>query len=230
VKTEFYYEFSLVRTFDVQPDVILSREDTGTLAISGVRPAILYDTRDNPFDPRKGFLVGLSMKVASFLLLSETDFIKLEAYGSNFQRLSKRITLAFSVRGGVAYGLGSTEQLPIVERFFLGGRSTVRGYAQDTLGPKGADGNPTGGNAYLMGNIEFRTDIGRGFGLVPFLDMGNIWLKTGEINPMQLKFTTGLGVRYNTPVGPLRVDYGIKLSRETGESRGEIHFSVGHAF
>ncbi len=230
LKTELYYEFSLVRTFDVQPDVILSREDTGTLAISGIKPSIIYDTRDNPFDPHQGFLAGLSMKVASFLLLSETDFVKLEAYGSNFHRLSKRITLALSVRGGVAYGLGSTEQLPIVERFFLGGRSTVRGYPQDSLGPKGADGNPTGGNAYLMGNIEFRTDIGRGFGLVPFFDMGNVWLKAKDVDPMQLKFTTGLGLRYNTPVGPLRVDYGLKLNREAGESRGEIHFSVGHAF
>ncbi len=230
LKTELYYEFSLVRTFDVQPDVILSREDTGTLAISGIKPAIIYDTRDNPFDPHQGFLAGLSMKVASFLLLSETDFVKVEAYGSNFHRLSKRITLALSVRGGVAYGLGSTEQLPIVERFFLGGRSTVRGYPQDSLGPKGADGNPTGGNAYLMGNIEFRTDIGRGFGLVPFVDMGNVWLRAKDVDPMQLKFTTGLGLRYNTPVGPLRVDYGLKLNREAGESRGEIHFSVGHAF
>ena len=230
LKTELYYEFSLVRTFDVQPDVILSREDTGTLAISGIKPAIIYDTRDNPFDPHQGFLAGLSMKVASFLLLSETDFVKVEAYGSNFHRLSKRITLALSARGGVAYGMGSTEQLPIVERFFLGGRSTVRGYPQDSLGPKGADGNPTGGNAYLMGNIEFRTDIGKGFGLVPFFDMGNVWLRAKDVDPMQLKFTTGLGLRYSTPVGPLRVDYGFKLNREAGESRGEIHFSVGHAF
>jgi outer membrane protein insertion porin family len=230
LKAELYYEFSLVRTFDVQPDVILSREDTGTLAISGIKPSIIYDTRDNPFDPHEGFLAGLTMKVATFLLLSETDFIKLEAYGSNFHRLSKRITLALSVRGGVAYGLGSTEQLPIVERFFLGGRSTVRGYPQDTLGPKGADGNPTGGNAYLMGNVELRTDIGRGFGIVPFVDMGNVWLRAKDVDPMQLKFTTGLGLRYSTPVGPLRVDYGIKLNRGAGESRGEIHFSVGHAF
>jgi outer membrane protein insertion porin family len=231
MKAEFYYEFSLVRTTDVKPDVVLIKEDTGTLAISGVKPALIYDTRDNPFDPKKGVLAGISMKLATFLFLSEVNFIKTEIYGSTFHKLSKRITLALSARGGVAYGLGSTEQLPLVERFFLGGRSTVRGYAQDTLGPKGADGTtPTGGNAYLMGNVEFRTDIGRGLGLVPFFDMGNVWLSAGEINPMKLKYTTGLGLRYNTPVGPLRVDYGLKLSRQTGESRGEIHFSVGHAF
>ncbi len=231
IKGEFYYEFSLVRTTDVKPEVVLTKEDTGTLAISGIKPALIYDTRDNPFDPKKGVLAGISMKLATFVFLSEVNFIKTEVYGSTFHRLSKRITLALSARGGVAYGLGSTEELPLVERFFLGGRSTVRGYAQDTLGPKGRDGTtPTGGNAYLMGNIEFRTDIGRGFGIVPFFDMGNVWQRAGELTPLQLKFTTGLGLRYNTPVGPLRVDYGLKLSRQTGESRGEIHFSVGHAF
>ncbi len=231
IKGELYYEFSLVRTSDVKPDVILTKEDTGTLAISGIKPAIIYDTRDNPFDPKKGVLAGISTKVATFVFLSEVNFVKTEIYGSTFHKLSKRITLALSARGGVAYGLGNTEQLPLVERFFLGGRSTVRGYAQDGLGPKGPDGTtPTGGNAYLMGNVEFRTDIGRGFGLVPFVDMGNVWLKANDVNPMQLKFTTGLGLRYDTPVGPLRVDYGLKLSRQTGESRGEIHFSVGHAF
>lgn len=231
MKGELYYEFSIVRTTDVEPDVILTKEDTGTLAISGIKPALIYDTRDNPFDPKKGILAGISMKLATFVFLSEVNFIKGEVYGSTFHKLSKRITLALSARGGVAYGLGSTEELPLVERFFLGGRSTVRGYAQDALGPKGADGTtPTGGNAYLMGNIEFRTDIGKGFGLVPFVDMGNVWLSANDITPLQLKFTTGLGLRYKTPVGPLRVDYGVKLSRETGESRGEIHFSVGHAF
>jgi outer membrane protein insertion porin family len=231
MKTEFYYEFSFVNTTDVKPDVILTKEDTGTLAISGIRPAIIYDTRDNPIDPKKGILAGISMKLAAFFFLSEVDFIKTEVYGSTFHKLSKRITLALSARGGIAYGFGDTEQLPLVERFFLGGRSTVRGYVQDGLGPKGADGTtPTGGSAFLMGNVEFRTDIGKGFGLVPFFDMGNVWLSANDINPMQLKFTTGLGLRYNTPVGPLRVDYGLKLSRQTGESVGEIHFSVGHAF
>ncbi len=230
-KTEFYYEFSFVRTYDVKPDVVLTKEDTGTLAISGIKPAIVYDTRDNPVDPKKGVVAGISMKIASRIFLSEATFVKTEIYGSTFHKLSGRVTLALSARAGVALGWGDSEQLPLVERYFLGGRSTVRGYNQDSLGPKGPDGTtPTGGNAYIMGNIEFRTNIGKGFGLVPFFDFGNVWLKTSDISLLQLRGTTGLGLRYETPVGPLRVDYGVKLSRETGESRGEVHFSVGHAF
>jgi outer membrane protein insertion porin family len=230
MKAELYYQFDVVNTTDVAPDVILSREDTGTLAISSIKPALVFDTRDNPFDPKKGIFAGISLKATSLLLLSQTNFVKMEMYGSHFQKLSNRIVLALDVRGGVAYGYHKTNELPIVERFFLGGRSTVRGYAQDTLGPKGADGNPTGGNAYLMGNLELRTSIGKGFGIVPFLDMGNVWVKANQMDPMKLKYTTGLGLRYSTPVGPLRVDYGYKLNREQGESHGEIHFSIGQAF
>ena len=64
-----------------------------------------------------------------------------------------------------------------------------------------------------MGNFELRTDVGPGFGLVTFVDTGNVWGKIQDINPEQLKFTTGLGLRYKTPVGPLSIDYGVKLSR-----------------
>jgi outer membrane protein insertion porin family len=229
-KAELYYEFSFTDTFDVQPDVVLSKEDTGTLAISALRPGIIFDTRDNPFDPRKGILAGISIKATSPLLLSETNFLKILFQGSVYHQLSKRFVAALSLRGGLAWGYDDTEELPIVERFFLGGRTSVRGYEQDMLGPKGSDGNPTGGNAFICGNAELRSYLGRGLGIVAFLDGGNVWPKVGDIEFGSIKYTTGLGLRYNTPVGPIRVDYGYKLQREKGESAGELHFAIGHAF
>lgn len=229
-KLDLFYEFSLVETFDVQPDVILSREDTGTLAISGIKPSIAYDSRDNPFDPQRGVFASLSVKAATYLLLSETDFIKVIVRGSRYMRLARWLVLAASVRGGIAQGMRDTDELPIVERFFLGGRDTVRGFNQDTLGPKGAQGTPLGGNAYLLGNLEFRIRITKGWRLVTFLDAGNVYPKIENIDPTDLRYTTGLGLRYSTPVGPVRVDYGYKLNRKPGESSGEIHFSIGHAF
>jgi len=87
-----------VKTYDVQPDVILSREDVGTLVISSIKSSVTYDTRDNPFDPSRGLLAGISVKAASPLLLSETYFNKFEAYGSFFHKLHKRVVLAVSVR------------------------------------------------------------------------------------------------------------------------------------
>ncbi len=229
-KAELFYEFSLVNTYDVKPDVVLSKEDTGTLIISGLRLGVLYDTRNDPFYPTKGVLSGISTKLTSPLFLSESDFMKLSFFGNIYHELTRGLVMAASLRGGVARGYGATAELPIVERFFLGGRTTVRGYEQDTLGPKGSDGNPTGGNAFLMENLEMRISLGRGVGLVTFLDGGNVWVKVKEMDPFDIKFTTGLGLRYDTPVGPLRVDYGYKLQREKDESKGELHFSIGHAF
>jgi outer membrane protein insertion porin family len=230
LKAALDYEFSLVNTYDVKPDVVLSKEDTGTLIISGLRPGIIYDTRDDPFNPTKGIFSGISLKLTSPVFLSETDFIKCNIYGNVYHEIMSGLVLAASLRGGLAQGYSKTDELPIVERFFLGGGTTVRGYAQDTLGPKGADGNPIGGNAFLMENVELRTSLGRGLGLVTFLDGGDVWLKADEIRLASLKFTTGLGLRYNTPVGPIRIDYGVKLHREPGESKGELHFSIGNAF
>ncbi len=229
LKAELYYEFSVVRTFDVKPDVILSREDTGTLAISAIRPALIYDTRDNPFDPASGILAGLTIKAASGLLLSETDFVKVMMNASMYRRISKRSILALSIRTGIAQGFGSTRELPLVERFFAGGRNTVRGYEQDMLGPKGADGTPTGGNAFIVTDLELRNYLGKGLSFVTFIDGGNVWHKISDMN-LSLKYTAGVGLRYNTPVGPLRIDYGHKLMKERGESSGEVHFSIGHAF
>jgi outer membrane protein insertion porin family len=230
LKGELYYEFSLVKTTDVKPGVVLSKEDTGTLAISALKPALLYDTRDDPFEPTRGVFAGASLKVASALLLSETGFAKLRMHASTYRALGRRLVLAASVRLGLAQGFEGTEELPLVERFFLGGRNTVRGYHQDTLGPRTPDGNPTGGNAFLMGNLELRLRVRKGWGLVAFLDWGNVWQRTEDMDIQNLRGTVGVGLRYSTPVGPLRVDYGYKLQDEPPLSRAVLHFSIGHAF
>ena len=105
----------------------------------------------------------------------------------------------------------------------------MRGDAQDTLGPRGADGNPTGGNTFIGTNLELRASLGKNLGLVTFLDSGNVWQTIGDIN-WSLKHAVGAGLRYNTPVGPFRLDYGYKLKGEPGLSRSEIFFSIGQAF
>jgi outer membrane protein insertion porin family len=230
LKAELFYELSQVRTSDVKPDIILSREDVGTLIISGIRAGLIYDTRDNPFEPRSGILAGLAYKVATGLFFSQTDFQKLSGYFNTYVGLARPLVLALSARSGIAQGFGSTRDLPLVERYFLGGRTTVRGYDQDTLGPKGSDNTPTGGNAFLMANAELRLDVWKGFGLVTFLDGGNVWQRMNDFSLTDIKYAVGIGLRYSTPVGPLRVDYGYKLNPERGESRDAIHFSIGHAF
>jgi outer membrane protein insertion porin family len=229
LRASLNYEYSFNDTTDVDPGVILSREDTGTLAIGSISPSLFYDTRDNPFDPSSGSLNGIVVKFASKAYLSETEFIKGTFQSSWFFMLPKKIVFAFSIKGGAAHVFGDTEELPLIERFFLGGRTTVRGYSHDTLGPKGEDDLPTGGNIFALINGELRIPVRKGFGIVTFIDGGNVWRVTKDIEP-DLKFTAGAGLRYSTPVGPVRIDYGHKLNRGPDESSGEIHFSFGHAF
>jgi outer membrane protein insertion porin family len=229
IKGELKYELDLYDTRDVQPDIVLTDQDVGKLMISSLISGIVYDTRDNVFDPRRGLVAGLNMKISPFALISDTQYFKAIFTGSIYQELSRFFVVAMSLRFGAAQGWGSTTILPLVERFFLGGRDTARGYAQDTLGPLGSNYNPTGGNAFFLTNVEFRTFLGKNFSIVAFLDSGNVWQKIRDID-LTLKNSVGAGVRYNTPVGPLRLDYGYKLQKIPGLSRSEIFFSIGHAF
>ncbi|GBE05461.1 MAG TPA: outer membrane protein assembly factor BamA [Nitrospirae bacterium] len=229
LKGTLNYEYSIVDTVDVKPGVILSREDTGTLGISSVSPSLFYDTRDNPFDPTSGVFSGIMLKFASSIFGSESEFIKSVLRGAWYKQIRKGLVFAFALRGGVAHGMGDTSELPLIERFFLGGRTTVRGFDHDMVGPKGTDGNPTGGNVFILENAEFRISLGKGFGTVIFFDSGNVWKKIRDVD-FDVRYTAGTGLRYNTPVGPLRVDYGHKLDRKEGESAGEFHFTFGHAF
>lgn len=228
-KAELLYELTYTKTWDVLPEIVITDLDVGNILISGIKGSLIYDSRDNPFDPKKGWLAGVSSKLSSKFFASELDFIKTSFYVNNYTEITKGLVFATSFRGGWAWLYNNTKDLPISQRFFLGGRDTVRGYAQNTLGPK-INNEPTGGNAFLMGNLELRTYIGKNFFLVNFLDFGNVWGRVGDITLSNLKYTTGLGLRYKTPVGPVRIDYGYKLNREKGESHGEIHFSIGHAF
>jgi outer membrane protein insertion porin family len=229
LKAGLNYEYSYTDTSDVQPGVILTKEDVGTLGIGSIAPSLFYDTRDNPPDPTSGSVHGIVFKFASKALFSETKFIKGSFQNAWFFELYKDIVFAFSLRGGAAYEFEGSEELPLIERYFLGGRGTVRGYKHDALGPKGEDGNPTGGNVFGLINGELRFSLAKGFGLVTFVDGGNVWRTIDKVSS-ELKYTVGAGLRYKTPVGPIRVDYGHKLDREVGQSRGEVHFSIGHAF
>ncbi len=161
-KAEILYEATYSKTWDVMPEVVISDQDIGELFISGIKASLIYDSRDNPFDPTKGWLAGVTSKLSNEFLGSEINFMKSSFYVNKYTELTKGLVLATSLRGGWAWLYGKTENLPISERFFLGGRDTVRGYAQNTLGPK-QNNQPTGGNAFLMGNLEFRTYLGKNF-------------------------------------------------------------------
>jgi len=128
--------------------------------------------------------------------------------------------------------------LPASERFFAGGDTSVRGYALDRLGtPETIDRNgfPKGGNAVLIMNAELRVPVWGGLGAVGFMDAGNVFNRISNFSFAAVKPTAGFGIRYQSPIGPIRVDLGFKLDPERLplgdlERRTELHISLGQAF
>jgi outer membrane protein insertion porin family len=131
-------------------------------------------------------------------------------------------------RVGLSRGLGG-QVIPDAEKFFAGGGTTIRGFEDDKLGGEDFFG-PVGGNAVFLWNNELRFPIRGIFGGATFLDVGNVYSTVGEFSFGDLREAAGFGLRVRTPFFLLRADYGIKLDRRPGESRGQFFFSIGQAF
>jgi outer membrane protein insertion porin family len=232
LKPSLTYQFENVVNYDVLQAAQLTPEDSGRVLVSSLSPALILDLRDDVFNPRRGALYGIVLKEALRELWSQADFSKLTVQGSWFLPLDTAV-VALSARAGMAWPFRDTVEVPIHERFYVGGSTTVRGYKQDAVGPSvvGPDGQPipTGGSSMLVLNLELRMNPGEGFGVVFFTDAGNVW-QGQEIDVKDLRSSYGAGIRYGTPVGPLRIDYGQKIHRLPGESPGELHFNIGNTF
>ncbi len=226
----FQYEYSLDETFDVEPGAIISPEDQGRANIAAVRALVVLDFRDDPFNPKRGIYASGVGELASGLFGSQVDYWLLSGQTSYYLPVVRRNSLALSARAGVVLPYGVTSEVPIQKRFFAGGRTTVRGFKQDTLGPIGADGAPIGGDFELILNAEMRVPLQYGFLAAVFVDAGSVWLRDQPSYGFDMRETAGLSIRYITPVGPFSLDYGWKLDPRPGESAGEWSFAIGMVF
>ncbi|MDD5428784.1 MAG: BamA/TamA family outer membrane protein, partial [Candidatus Omnitrophica bacterium] len=138
-------------------------------------------------------------------------------------------------RGGIAKAYSNTRDVPVYDRFYAGGANTIRGYKERSVGPRDSGSNdPVGGDAILIGNAELTFPIYEKIikGAV-FYDIGNVWPKIDDFldNATQFKSGTGVGVRVKTPLGPVRVDYGIPLTKNHEDKReGQFYFSMSRGF
>jgi outer membrane protein insertion porin family len=261
LKFSLLYRFSRDR-YDIDPGAHLPPDELERVNVGSISPGLVLDLRDDPFNPTRGSIESLTLEDAALSLGSEVQFLKATGSSSWFLSPLRRVVFAFSARGGIVKEFGSTPSVPLGERFYLGGQNTVRGYRQDKLGvlqvikdpnipgnviigpasTLSSSGDPIGGNVMLLTNIEARIALPAHLGLVFFLDGGNVWTTAGTVNLTEMKFSVGTGIRYNTPVGPLRLDCGFKLRREdvsyptatppirVDESPYEINFTLGNAF
>ncbi|HEX9870403.1 MAG TPA: BamA/TamA family outer membrane protein, partial [Candidatus Tectomicrobia bacterium] len=224
------YAFDIEQLSDVDSGSDLGEFDHGTHNIASFLGILQRDTRDRIVEPHRGSLQRLSFEVADLLLGSEANYFKIIAASQWFLPLPWETVGAISLQGGIADAFGTTGEVPIARRFFLGGSTTLRGYDYERVGPTGSDGTPSGGDLFVLANLEWRVPVYRGFGLVLFSDVGNVFRAVNAFQPGQIKASVGLGVRYNTPIGPIRLDYGHKLDPQGNEASGRFHFSIGQAF
>ena len=139
--------------------------------------------------------------------------------------------LASAARVGLA-GTFEGQDLVPSERFFAGGATTVRGYREDDLGPRSAigDNEAGGGRAMLILNAEVRLPIYRWLRGVGFVDVGNVYPVVGDISFTDLQAGVGAGLRFDTPVGVIRLDLGVPANPRAFDPKWKVHFGLGHAF
>jgi outer membrane protein assembly complex protein YaeT len=206
----------------------------------------IRDTRDDILDPATGKFFITDGEFAARAIGSEVGFVKtyLQAFSYNRLPLQRRVILALGGRLGLAHGFPQlkdgdiVEELPASERFFAGGDTTVRGFTLDRLGNAETitpTGFPKGGNSVVIVNAELRINMTRSLEGVTFVDGGNVFPRASDLDLTDMRGSYGFGVRYKSPIGPLRVDYGIKMHRLAlipGRlERGSVlHISLGQAF
>jgi outer membrane protein insertion porin family len=206
-----------------------------TYTLAGPSASLVQDNRDDPLDARRGDFLSADFLVSA-RLLGGAQFAKAFFQAARYARLRRELSLAVSARLGLAatFGEGAPAELPLPERFFAGGDYTLRGFKIDTVGPleEGTDGElfPTGGNGLFLGSAELRRDVGRALTLAAFLDLGNVYPLVSDISLSDLRYSAGLGLRYRTPLGPLRLDWGVKLNPRPGESGYRVHLTIGNAY
>ena len=227
IKATLGYEFRQSAAEDI--DAIQDDEEDVLLSVLSLSPS--FDSRNRIFWPTGGTLVRLKTEWSDEVIGSELDYVRLLGNLSDYHELSSDFTLAWSYRSGLIFPTRDTEDIPIQERFFNGGESTVRSYKESELGPKDANGEPLGGEVFNVLSGELRYGFGSNWQAALFVDAGNVeesvsdWGQFSEIG-----YGVGLGIRWLLPIGPIRLDFGLNPNPAPGEDDYRIHFSVGSPY
>ncbi len=250
------YDFRIV---DLEEETALFDPDDlrrGEVEISSLSPNLYIDRRDDPVEPTRGWTDFLQVTWAFPLASTEASFLKLFWQHAHIYDLGRAGTLATSIRLGLIDPIGDgglepdpavpvglpNALIPISERFFAGGRTSHRAFERDRLGVPGEtllvtdsaspDGRPLaiGGNALALWNLDYRFPIAGPVGGILFVDLGNVWADWKDIELDDSRPGAGLGVRYRSPIGPLRLEIGWNLDRQPGEDSPVLFLSFGNPF
>lgn len=210
--------------------ITLTRTDADTLV--GIPVGLTLDASNDLLDPTRGVrLSGTLTPYFSPLGDSGSFFVIGKAQASGYLPLDDNASyvLAGRVAIGGIHG-GDRAAVPADKRFYGGGGGSIRGYGYQQVGPFDAAGKPSGGLSMVETGAELRVRLTDTLGIAPFLDGGNVYTSDFPTFDQHLRWGTGLGVRYYTPFGPLRLDIGVPLDRHDNDSAWQLYISIGQSF
>jgi translocation and assembly module TamA len=203
---------------------------TRTYVLAQLPLILTYSTADSVLEPTKGITASLTLTPTKPLAGGAGSFIIAQASAATYLAVEPDARGILALRGQIGSIQGASQfQVPADQRFYAGGSSTVRGYTYQTVGPLFPDDIPEGGNAIDAATIEFRQRILKSFGIVPFIDAGQV---SAGSAPFQgtMSIGAGLGARYYTSIGPIRADFAIPLKRTAGSGAFALYIGLGEAF
>jgi outer membrane protein assembly complex protein YaeT len=206
--------------------------------LSSIALAFEHRTTDDLLNPRRGRSVALQIEQSGTVLPGEFNYTSATADLRAYVPLNDRIVLAGRAHAGAIDPVKGDNDVPFFKRFFLGGSSSLRGWGRFEVAPLSGAGLPLGGFSLLETSLELRTRVWNSLGLVIFGDAGNVWPGTWDYRLSDLRYDVGPGLRYLTPVGPLRADFayqlnpipGLLVDGEPQDRRWRVHFSIGQSF
>jgi outer membrane protein insertion porin family/translocation and assembly module TamA len=238
IKKGFLDVYSAFGTFNVQisklSDISSATEEfirENNFFLTFFNFGLERNTTDSILNPTRGTLLTTNLETSFKTLGSDVNYLKGFTEARGYKKISK-LVLAKRLGIGFIEPFGTTRRfdIPLFKRFFAGGSTSMRGFPFQKLGPLDENNEPVGGNSILLGSFELRFPIYRNFGGVAFLDYGNVFPKEFDIRLDELKYAVGTGLRYNTLIGPLRIDIGYALNPEPGIGRFQFFLSIGQAF
>ena len=207
--------------------------ESGKNDVSQLGFSFTRDTLDNGISPTKGIVTDVGVDIAGGPLGGDKDFIRGTFDNSIYIPMKWNSVIQIRLRGGLVNEYDDSSTVPIFERFFAGGGRSIRGYEERDVGPLDpVTLDPIGGEAMMIGNIEYTFPVIDFIKLAAFFDIGNVWADVDDFASGDYKAGTGVGLRVKTPIGPINLDYGYPLDDVPTEvdKEGKFYFSVSRGF
>lgn len=193
--------------------------------------SLVYDTRDNLFNSKRGTYLEWNNELAGSFLRGTNTFMRSTGRFKYFYLWRHSTIIACALEIGWMDFFGTSHDIPLNERFYAGGPNSLRGFGYRLVGPLDAEEDPIGGRFKIVWNLlEIRQSLYKMIGVAIFADIGNVWSVPNDFHFEDLRTSAGFGFRANTPIGILRLDYGVNVKPKKGEPQGKLYFNMGQAF